>query len=220
MWSSFVRFAAASCVLVAGPVAAQECAISPPSATTGKLEQLAQDVARTNPCTTVPGLKARSIKSVWAAFTSSGRTGGKRFETVPPPGTPTGRVLLTDAGVAFDLSSVAAEGVQSLEIRSRQQIVARTAGRPGTAFTVPRERLTPGETYHWLLRTGSNMYRGSFELPPADEAAQVQSQLEAIANSGLDDRLRLLYRAAVFDEAEFYSARDEALATLRTLTSP
>jgi hypothetical protein len=219
MWSSLARFAAASCVFVAAAATAQECAIAPPPADTKKLEQLAQDVAGTNPCTTVPGLKARSIKSVWAALTSSGRTGGKRFEAVPPPGTPTGRVLLTDAGVAFDLSSVAAEGVQSLEVTRRQQIVARTAGRPGAAFTVPRERLSPGQTYHWLLRTGANVYRGSFELPPAEEAAQVQSQLEAIAASGLDDRLRLLYRAAVFDEAELYVARDEALSTLRTLTA-
>ena len=214
MRRSVLRFVASCCALAATAAAAQECALQQPAAPAGKLQVLAQEVARTNPCTTVPGLHAKSLRSVWAVLTASGRTGGKRFETVPPAGTPTGRVLAGATGVPFDLRAVAAEGVQSLELTSRGKLVFRAAG-PMQAALAPRERLAPGESYDWVLRTGANAYRGSFELLEADEAAQVQSRLEAVAKSGLNEQMQMLYRAAVFDDAELYSARDEALAALQ-----
>lgn len=207
-------FVAISCALAFFSAAAQECSFPQPPGSPGKLQVLAKAASATNPCAVVPGLTARSLKSVWAVLTASGRTGGKRFDTEPPAGTPTGRVLMARNGITFDLREVTAQRVQDLEITTNRKLVFRAAAPVQDVVVVPPERLVPGQAYDWTLRTGANVYRGNFELLTTEESAQVQSQLDAIDAARLGSELRSLYRAAVFDDADLYGLRDEALAGL------
>lgn len=207
-------FIAISSALACVAAASQDCSFQQPAGATGKMQVLAKEASGSNPCAVVPGLTAKSLKTVWTVLTASGRTGGKRFDTEPPVGTPTGRVLMTGNGVTFDLREVAAQRVQNLELTTDGKPVFRAAAPLPQLVVVPAERLAAGQAYGWTLRTAANIYRGDFELLSAEESAQVQSRLDAIEAARLGPQLRLLYRAAVFDDAELYGARDEALAGL------
>lgn len=194
---------------------AEDCSFSPQKSPPGKAQALAQEAAKINPCTTVPGLTAKSLSSVWSVLLTSATQGGKRFETIPPVGTPTGKVLATYQGVIFDLGTVIGEGVLSLQVKSAGTSVFSVSSPSQHLVTVPLDRLKPGATYDWVLDTRKTSYRASFELLDAEETRSVQTKLTAIAKTQLDEQVRLLYTAAVYDDAELYLDRDQALEELR-----
>lgn len=212
--------AATSLLLTVAGAQAQDCRFIPPQGTIGKTQGLAQEAARSNPCATVPGLTAKSLSSVWSAFLSSGTAGGKRFDTVPPTGIPTGKVLASVEGVAFDLRAVLAESVQGIQVSAGRSPVYAIANPNQPVIVVPMNRLKPGDSYNWIISTRQNSYRGSFELLDNEEAADVQARLVALDKASLSPQMRLLYSAAVYDEAELYSARDQLLNQLRTQLAP
>lgn len=199
---------------------AQTCQFAPSKAATAQAQFLAQEAQKTNPCVLVPGLTAKSLSSVWTSLMSSGVTGGKRFETVPPAGSPTGRVLASADGVPFDLRSLAAEGVLAVQVRT-DKAAALSFGPPFAAvLVVPLQQLKPGANHDWTITTRSATYRGSFEVLEAQEAEAVRSQLDAVERASLSAQARLLYKAAVLDEAELYGERDQVLTQLRALVTP
>lgn len=197
-----------------------ECNFVAKSAPAGKAQALAQEAARTNPCTTVPGLTAKTLSSVWGSLMASSTTGGKRFDTLPPAGTPTGKVLTTAKGIAFDLQAVSNEGVLGLQVTSAGAPVFSIANPTQTSVWVPAERLKPGADYDWSLSTRKANYRASFEVLEADEVAALQQRLDVLEKTPLSPAMRLIYTAALYDDAELYNARDQLLAQLRAQLAP
>ena len=185
-------------------------------------QSLAQDAAKSNPCTLVPGLTPKSLASVWSALLSSNKTGGKRFDTPPPSGLPAGRVLLDSTGLVFNLQAVASEGVVALQVSaSGSPAPLFSLANPTQAVLVlPAERLRPGGAYEWRLSTRKANYKAAFEVLDADEAATVRAQLAALAAADLSPQLRQLYLAAIYDDAELYAARDQVLEQIRRQVAP
>lgn len=201
---------------------AADCTVNIKPGANAKAQTLAQDMAKTNPCTLVPGLTPKSLSSVWSAMLSSNKTGGKRFDTPPPAGLPAGRVMLAASGLVFNLQAVLGEGVLSLQLSDSGSTAALfSVANPAQAVVVVAAgRLKLGASYEWRLSTRKASYKGSFELLDAEDAAAVQSRLTALAAADLSPQLRLLYLAAIYDEAELYSARDLTLDEVRRLLAP
>lgn len=215
------RFVATIVLSVSAAAAsAQDCNFREPEASGAKVQALGQEAARSNPCATVPGLTAKSLATVWASFVASGKIGGKRFDTAPPPGSPMGKVLASAEGVPFDLGPVTTEGVLNLTVTSKGAPLFNVVSPKQATVFVPADRLVPGNIYDWQLKTRANSYRGSFETASGEEVAQVQARLASVEKVQQSPSLRLLYAAAIYDDAELYVARDRALAQLRILTSP
>ena len=158
--------------------------------------------------------------SVWSALLTSSSTGGKRFDTVPPAGAPTGKVLVGAQGLVFDLQSVFADGVTQLQISVANVPVFNIVNPSAPLLTLPAARLKPDTVYDWVLTTRKTSYKASFETPGADDLADLQHKLDALAAASLSPPVRLLYTAAIYDEAEFYFARDQILAQLRPQVAP
>lgn len=181
-----------------------------------KAKGLLQELNKTNPCALVPGLSAKSLSTVWSAFLGTNTTGGKRFDTAPPQGTLTGKVLLAAEGLSFDTRAVQAEGLVSLQLLSRGASLGQMALNPGQPqVQLPARAFKAGESYDWVLVTRRGTYRGSFEMLDDEAQAEVQRQLAALDQAGLAPGLRQIYLAAIFDEAELYVDRDRVLAQLR-----
>ena len=211
--------------LLAVPVvaaAAPDCTVTIKPGVGAKAQALAQDAAKTNPCLLVPGLTPKSLSAVWSALLSTPKTGGKRFDTPPPEGLPAGRMLLADTGLRINLQAVVGEGVLAL------QIVGSGDGAPifnvnnptQAVFVVPAARFKMGMSYDWRLTTRQASYKASFELLDADETKLVQARLVALAAAELSPQLRQLYQAAIFDEAELYTARDLVLDDIKRQLAP
>lgn len=148
------------------------------------------------------------------------KTGGKRFDTEPPEGTPTGRVLVAKDGLTFDFSAVGGEGLVAFQVSSQGAVLASLSAPLPVVVTVPAVKLKGGETHDWTLQTRKTQYRGQFEVLDAQEAATVRQRLAALAKSELSPQVRLLYAAAIYDDAELYGERNQALAQLRDATQP
>ncbi len=215
-------FAALGCGLVQAQSTAgkQDCTLRLKSPASASGQQVAQDFSKANPCTTVPGLSVKSLSSVWSALLTSSSTGGKRFDTVPPAGAPTGKVLVGAQGLAFDLQSVFADGVTQLQISVASVPVFNVVNPTAPVLILPAARLKPETVYDWVLTTRKASYKASFETPGAEELADLQHKLDALAAAALSPPVRLLYTAAIYDEAEFYFARDQILAQLRPQVGP
>jgi len=213
-------FAALCCGLAQAQSGKQDCTLRLKSASTATGQQLAQDLIKANPCTTVPGLDVKSLSSVWSALLTSSSTGGKRFDTPPPAGTPTGKVLLGAQGLVFDLQSVFGDGVTQLQISVDDVPVFNIVNPKGPLLTLPAARLKPETVYDWVLITRKNSYKASFRTAAPGELADLQHQLDVLATATLSPSVRLLYTAAIYDDAEFYFARDEILAKLRPQVAP
>lgn len=204
----------------AAPAPTQDCAFAAKPGGTAKAQALAQEIGKTNPCATVPGLKARSLSAVWSAMLSSSKTGGKRFDAPPPADFPSGKLMAGAPGIVFNLKLVADEGVLGLQVSQGGTLLLNIAQPAPASALLPLAQLRPGASYDWTLTTRKSKYRASFELLEADEAAAVQAQLKALAAAELSPPTRLLYLAAIYDEAELYAARDQVLDDIRRQLAP
>jgi len=213
-----------STLLLTGLVSAQNCTLpanasgNSKSSENTKTLELRDQIGKSPACATLPGITPKKLSVVWAAFLNGNRTGGQRFDTVPPAGTPTGKVLPSAQGVEFDLRAVQAEGLSMLTLRSGQNVIASFSPLTQAIVQVPTQQLKPEVAYDWVLVTRSATYKGRFELPAADDLKDLKQQLDAVSAAESDPKARLFFQAAVLDEAEFYGARDKLLAQLRELT--
>ena len=69
--------------------------------------------------------------------------------------------------------------------------------------------------YSWSLLTNQKTYKGKFSLVDLETQKEVEAQLDALSRSSLGDTEKLIYKAAIFDEADVYSMRDSALLEAR-----
>jgi len=203
-----------------GSAMAEDCQVPPQKSNSARTESLSKELAKTNVCKTVKGLSAKSLKTVWLALLDTKATGGKRFETPPPAGTPTGKVFTIADKVAFDLSAVSQEGVVGLTIKADEsgQIIKLpplVAGRPMWI-----ENTKPGTSYSWILVTKKETYRGSFEIAEADDLQAIKAKLTELDQQDMPADVKLIYQAAIFDEADCYFNRDSILDTLRNTKNP
>jgi hypothetical protein len=195
--------------------AATEC-VMPPLQQSEKSPQLAEatkQLRTSNPCKVVAGLSAKSLGTVWAGLLSSKKTGGRRLEPAVPDGMPNGTVLGGAGGVHFDLRSVAAEGIRSFQlVRGNQPLAVNLAA--ALEFDVPA---SGSEAYQWSLATRIATYHGEYTLADETERREVEAQLAQLERAALDPVARLVYQAAIYDEANLFAERDRVYQQLRAL---
>lgn len=201
--------------------AAPECEVPPLQATeqNAKAAAVAQALRATDPCKLVPGLNGKALKTVWASLLSNRKTGGRRLETAVPEGLPNGVVLAGPAGVHFDFRDVAGEGLRAFSVEvDHKPLIGGAAPPPELDLPLARAAAGAGAgTYAWTLVTRQNSYHGQFTLIDAEGRAEVEQQLAALARAELDPATRLLYQAAIYDDAGLYSERDRVFAQVRKL---
>jgi len=178
-----------------------------------KAQKFAEHVQQIDPCKVGGGIKASSLKVVWENFLSSNHTGGKRFDTPPPEGSPTGTVMPNSGFVEFDFSQVASEGMLTFILESSGRRLA-AVHNPKADFTIPAHNLDIDSSYTWELVTGQNTYHGTFNLIDPDDQKDVEMRLADLNKANLDPDTYLLYSAAIYDDAGLYSARDKAFHKL------
>ena len=203
-----------------GHVFAEDCQIPPQKSNSARTESLSKELSKTNVCKTVKGLSAKSLKTVWLALLDTKATGGKRFEAPPPVGTPTGKVFIMNDKVGFDLRAASQEGLVSLTVKvdDTNQLVKLPSYVAGQPLWI--ENIKPGTSYNWVLVTRKGTYRGNFEIPDADDLQILKTKLAELDPQELPADVKLLYQAAIFDEADCYFNRDSILDVLRTTKNP
>jgi hypothetical protein len=126
---------------------------------------------------------------------------------------PNGTVLAGSAGVRFDLRAVAGEGIRSFLLARGAQTLA-TPANGALEFDVP---VSGGDAYQWTLVTRIATYHGEYTLADAAERQEVEQQLAQLDKAGLDPVARLLYQAAIYDDANLFVERDRVYAQLRAM---
>lgn len=195
--------------------AAADCSVPPLSKSdrNAAASAAANNLAATNPCNVSPGLAVESLAAVWAKLLSNPKTGGRRLETAVPAGLPNGSTLPGPGGVHFDFQQVAAEDIRSFRLEQNRKTIVSMA-TPPLALDIP----VPAQgAYSWSLQTRVNTYRGEFTPLTGAERSRVQGQLAAVDRAGIDALSTLIYKAAIYDEADLYSERDSALIQARKL---
>jgi len=195
--------------------AATDCSVPPldQSDKSVKLADAAKRLRATEPCKVVPGLSAKSLGAVWAGLLSTKKTGGRRLEPAIPDGLPYGTVLACSGGVHFDLRAVAGEGIRSFQLtRSGQPLLAQAT--PAPEFDVA---VNGGDSYQWTLVTRIATYHGEYTLAETAERQEVEQQLAQLDKAGLEPVARLLYQAAIYDDANLFVERDRVYAQLRAM---
>lgn len=200
-------------------VFAQNCALSTATDASLKSKELSEQVSASKACSVVPGITPKKLSAVLLAMLSSPRTGGQRFESLPPTGVPTGKILPSSRGIEFDLQSVMADGVAKLDVMAKGVVVTSIANPNQTPVYLPINRLQADTTYDWYLVTRKTSYRGSFEMPNSAETNEVKAKLEAVTKAESDPKVQLIYQAVILDDAEFYVARDKVLSQLRSMSA-
>ncbi|MDY7537879.1 hypothetical protein QN372_20140 [Undibacterium sp. RTI2.1] len=203
-----------------GNVFAEDCQMPLQKSNSPRTETLSKELTKANVCKTVKGLSAKSLKTVWLALLDTKSTGGKRFETPPPAGTPTGKVFIVDDKVKFDLNAVSQDGLVNLTVKVEDsgQIVKLPSYLAGRPLWI--DNIKPGTSYSWVLVTKKETYRGSFEIPEADELQTIKTKLAELDQQDLSADVKLIYQAAIFDEAECYFNRELILDGLRNPKKP
>lgn len=176
-------------------------------------QALQRKLAVSDPCKIIPGMKAKSLTVVWGMFLSNTQRGGKRLGDDAPVGSPTGKLILTANGIQIDFSQVAAEGLRTFSVDGNGQKVA-SLNNPQARFILSAKLVRDVE-YSWSLLTNQKTYKGKFSLVDTETQKEVETQLDALSRSNLDDMEKLIYKAAIFDEADVYSMRDSALLEAR-----
>lgn len=196
--------------------AAPDCTI-PPLPQSDKSPQAAAAAAAlraTKPCTAAPGVSVKSLKTVWASLLSNKKLGGRRLDTETPPGLPNGLALSQQGKIGFDFGAVAAEGISSFRLEADGKVLLNTA-TPAQQLSVPVGAATSQTSFSWQLVTRSASYHGQFTLIDAAARADVEQQLAQLEKEEMDPVSRLIYQAAIYDEADLYSERERVFATLR-----
>jgi hypothetical protein len=189
---------------------AQDCQLRLPS--DAATHNLAQDIAKTNPCTLVPGLKVQTLAEVWKAFLRHGKTGGKRFDD-PPRGIPSGTVLVRAEGLTFDLQDKWAEGVIRLNIFAGATKVVELR-KPGVKVVIPAEKFQVDVSYKWQLLTGRGDYWGRMKVLDAESESTLRQRLAAVAQADVSPVIKNIYTAAIYDDAELIFDRDRIFSEM------
>ena len=187
--------------------------LRPASGQAENAQALQRTLAVSDPCKIIPGMKAKSLAAVWGMFLSNTQRGGKRLGDDAPVGSPTGKVLASASGVQVDFSQVAAEGLRAFSVDANGQRVA-LLNNPQARFMLSAKLVRDVE-YSWSLLTNQKTYKGKFSLVDLEAQKEVEAQLDALSRSSLGDTEKLIYKAAIFDEADVYSMRDSALLEAR-----
>lgn len=196
--------------VVASAQSAQDCQLRLPADVA--TSSLARDMAKTNPCTLVPGLKAQSLDEVWKAFMKHGKTGGKRFDD-PPRGIPSGVVMVRAEGLTFDLQDKVAEGLISLNIFAGATKVVDLR-KPGPKVQIPAEKFQAGVSYKWQLLTGRDDYWGRMKVLDAESQDTLMQRLAALAQADVSPEIRNIYTAAIYDDADLIFDRDRIFSAM------
>lgn len=220
----FVRpFALLLLILAASTGAAAEppapCTVDHVDATapadSEKARALAHKIEISDPCVTVPRIKVKSLRALWANLVNGSHIGGKRFEAPLPPGVPSGTVL---AGpVRFDFSAVANEQPHRFKLMEGAQTIVDITSPP---LSYRFEQPSPEATYSWVLVTSRRTYKANFDVLPGDESLVVMDQLVALGSEVADPLTRAFYEAAIYDDAGLYSDRDAVLGRIREDIAP
>lgn len=190
----------------------------PPGNGTPQVVAAARALAATNPCKLVPGFTAKSLSSVWTHLLSSTRTGGRRLESPVPVGAPQGLTLPEKQMIHFDFSELAGEQLRQLRVEVDQKPVLNLVN-PLTQIDLPIKGFGPDQTFLWILTTGRGSYRAEFKLLPEAERQEVETRLMRLGTEDLDPVSRLIYQAAIYDDADLFAQRDRTFIAVRRTAS-
>ncbi|GAA4031567.1 hypothetical protein [Actimicrobium antarcticum] len=217
-----LRLVFASCGLLLSLTAhaQSDCQIPalPQSEKTPQVAALAKTLRATNPCKVLPGMNAKSLSTVWASLLSNKKLGGRRLDTEAPTSLPQGVVAGEKRQVHFDFSESAAEGLASLRIEVDGKPVLNISNPP-PQFDFPVDRYTPDQTMSWTLVTRIAAYRAQFTLMAEPDRKDLEQKLAHLAAEPVDPVTRLVYKAAIYDEADLFSERDLTFLEIRRLVS-
>lgn len=174
----------------------------------------ARALAATNPCKLVPGFTAKSLGSVWAGLLSSTRTGGRRLESPVPVGAPQGLTLPEKQMVHFDFSELAGEQLRQLRVEVDQKPILSLINPPAQ-IDLPTKGIGSDQTLLWSLTTARGSYRAEFKLLPEAERQEVETRLARLGTEPLDAVSRLIYQAAIYDDADLFAQRDRTFQAVR-----
>ena len=181
-----------------------------------KTAAAAQALRATSPCKIVPGIRVKALASVWEKLLANTRTGGRRLDTQPPESLPNGVALARAGKVHFDFSALGAEAPRMLQISVDGRMLVDTKAPP-RELDIPVGRASAEAVFSWVLVTSAATYHGEFTLLPDAERREVEQQLAQLDSQHLEDSTRLVYQAAIYDEAGLYADRERILGQLRTL---
>ena len=181
---------------------------------TPQVAAAARALAATNPCKLVPGFTAKSLGSVWGSLLSSTRTGGRRLESPVPVGAPQGLTLPDKQMVHFDFSELAGEQLRQLRVEVDQKPILNLINPPAQ-IDLPTKGLGPDQTFLWTLTTARGSYRAEFKLLPEAERQEVETRLARLGTEQLDPVSRLIYQAAIYDDADLFAQRDRTFQAVR-----
>lgn len=199
-----------------GAAAQTNCGITalPQGEGTPQVVAAARALAATNPCKLVPGFTAKSLSSVWTGLLSSTRTGGRRLESPVPVGAPQGLTLPDKEMVRFDFSELAGEQLRQLRVEVDQKPVLNLANPPAQ-IDLPIKGIGSDQTLLWTLTTARGSYRAEFKLLPEVERREVETRLARLGSESLDAVSRLIYQAAIYDDADLFAQRDRTYQAIR-----
>lgn len=181
---------------------------------TPQVAAAARALAATNPCKVVPGFTSKSLGNVWASLLSSTRTGGRRLETPVPAGAPQGLTLPEQQMVRFDFSELTGDQLRQLRVEVDQKPLLNLVNPPAQ-IDLPIKGFGPDQTFLWTLTTGRSSYRAEFKLLPEADRQDVETRLQRLGTETLDPVSRLIYQAAIYDEADLYAQRDRTFRAVR-----
>lgn len=199
-----------------GAAAETSCGITvlPQGEGTPQVAAAARALAATNPCKLVPGFTSKSLGNVWASLLSSTRTGGRRLESPVPPGAPQGLTLPEQQMVHFDFSELVGEQLRQLRVEVDQKPLMNLANPPAQ-IDLPIKGFSPDQTFLWTLTTGRGSYRAEFKLLPEADRKEVETRLQRLGTESLDPVSRLIYQAAIYDDADLFAQRDRTFQAVR-----
>lgn len=184
-----------------------------PTASRDSKQALAAQLAKAPPCQLIQGVPKTSLASLWQMLTNGESTGGKRFDTPPPAGTPDGSYYAPQGTtIRFDFSSLQAQGLQRFVLADGGRVLMNISPVPSVQQIAG---LRPGHAYHWELGGSHSSWHGDFQLMDPEDAREVTQRLQLITASSQPESVKQFYRAAVFDDEGLYANRDQILTQLR-----
>lgn len=177
-------------------------------------EKLAKEL-KTQNCELVPGLRPSAIKAVWESILDKVVKGGKRFDTPPPDGIPTGKIYPSNGKVVFDLHEIPNDDFVKLSVHLESGAELTFNKNAILNGKISLNNLKSKESVCWILMTKNKIYQGNFELPDQANIDQIRDQLLALEKMGFSAEMKKLMQAAIFEQADIDFNRDQLIKEIR-----
>lgn len=193
---------------------AEKCPSLQKEGNSPKIERLANELKNPN-CELTPGLTSQSLMKVIEIIQTKKVKGGKRFETAPPDGIPTGKIYPVNGKVTFDLREISHGDFIKLIVTPDGGAELTFNQNAVLSGKIHFDKMKPDTSASWTLVTKKQTYRGEIRLPQQSILNEVRDQLLDVEKKNLSPDMKKLMRAAIFEQADFDFNRDELISEIR-----